>query len=478
MLPVRAHQWWSYKLAPLFAVSLLATNLALLPPAVALPRLVACLFLTGLAVGSYGFFVNDLFDIDLDRDAGRRNAASRVPRGLRLPICGVLVVGTFVPTLWVPFGAPGYLLITLELLVVTIYSAPPLRLKTRGMAGVVADALGAHLLPALFLLACFSRETHLIGSWAGATLLMGTTLWSTGLGVRGIVTHQLMDAPDDERQSTATFVTAGGAQAANALLRQAYPFEIVGVVLTAVATAARAPQVATALGLYSILEGLKKLWLGWQHRLGREPYALEISHRPLWNNYYYELWLPVAAVISLALHETTYAILLPAFVIAFYPNVRAQVADLGVLGVEIVLRLRAFRATRGWALDVDVGCKAVLSTGRVFELAVHRTTGDPWVVRLRRHVGRVTSGQAFEVSFAARAPTAPAILYVAVTRAQPPWDNLGIYERCELDSSWRHYRISGHLGAGAEKAYCVVFAGAGATVALLERPRISRRGRG
>ena len=97
----------------------------------------------------------------------------------------------------------------------TLYSVPPVRLKIRGLWGVIADACGGQLLPTLWTAACVSRGFGVPVGWLA--LLGG---WAFVLGLRGILSHQLRDLQADRASAVDTFVVRIGAQRTQKLLRR------------------------------------------------------------------------------------------------------------------------------------------------------------------------------------------------------------------------------------------------------------------
>jgi hypothetical protein len=96
------------------------------------------------------------------------------------------------------------------------YSVPPLRLKARGFAGILMDAIGSSMLPCILavLLASDLKAEKEIALWMGAV-----ALWSLMFGMRGIVWHQIADWKNDHAAKTPTFVVKEGPQRASQLTR-------------------------------------------------------------------------------------------------------------------------------------------------------------------------------------------------------------------------------------------------------------------
>ena len=199
--PLRADTWWEHKLSPILATIYATAVLARIPfsalwpvVALALPALIVC--------ASYVSILNDLTDAKDDQASGKPNrwqGKSRIYPALLLAAC-VAAGGGFL-FFWRKdtFLFCAYLFCWLAF---TLYSAPPFRFKVRGIWGVLADASGAHLFPALFAVLLVYHWNR-IGAPAEWTILIA--LWSFAAGIRGILWHQLQDAGNDRKVGLRTF---------------------------------------------------------------------------------------------------------------------------------------------------------------------------------------------------------------------------------------------------------------------------------
>jgi 4-hydroxybenzoate polyprenyltransferase len=152
----------------------------------------------------YGYLVNDLADIELDRQHGKSNAFQEVSRGQAVLVTlAVLVVGSLfgLPFLFRPWFAIVWLL---WVLMASAYSMPPLRLKERELAGLAATIVAQQTLPTALLFAAFGQLT----SW-GALIFI---LFSTARGISSDMGHQMRDASHDAQTGTGTFAVRHGSK--------------------------------------------------------------------------------------------------------------------------------------------------------------------------------------------------------------------------------------------------------------------------
>lgn len=167
-----------------------------------------------IVCASYVSILNDLTDAEDDRASGKPSRWRGEPRiypVLLLAAClaaggGFLIVWRKDPLLFYSY--------VLCWIAFTLYSAPPFRLKSRGIWGVLADASGAHLFPTLFavVLVYHWNRTQATAGWT-----VFVALWSLAAGVRGILWHQIEDAANDRMIGLRTFVFLHGTKAAERL---------------------------------------------------------------------------------------------------------------------------------------------------------------------------------------------------------------------------------------------------------------------
>ena len=210
--PFRADCWWEHKLSPILATVYATAALS----RISFPSLwpVVVLALLALIVcASYVSVLNDLTDAADDQASGKPRRWKGEFRIYPALLLACVAAGSGFLIIWRKDTALfcAYLLCWLAF---TLYSAPPFRLKARGIWGVLADASGAHLFPTLFAVVLLYHWYRTEGS-AGWIILIA--LWSFAAGVRGILWHQLADADNDRKIGLRTFTFIHGAKAAERL---------------------------------------------------------------------------------------------------------------------------------------------------------------------------------------------------------------------------------------------------------------------
>jgi len=240
------------------------------------------LFALFAAVSSaYGYLVNDLGDMEIDRQQGKRNAFAHWPR--RRAVWFIVGLAVLDGMLALPFaGQPWFLALWLTWLALgTAYSLPPLRLKERGSIGLVAPALAQQAFPVLIAFAAFGRLGRLdVWLFTGYALSKGLSL---------ILLHQRLDLVGDKMTQTRTFAAQRGERAVTLAAFAALELEkalLWGPLLLAVQVApawflgGQAINPAWPLALLYLpihLASLAEGWHGWRTGQLRDPYHGPIS---------------------------------------------------------------------------------------------------------------------------------------------------------------------------------------------------------
>ena len=283
----RAGEWWGYKVAAVLATGYATAGLLNQPLWPLAPHLL--LLMVSLTAGAiYVSVLNDWTDRADDRVAGKTNRLAHKSTLFVRTILGLcLVAGVSFGVYFWQLNPLSSLLYAGSWVVYSLYSVPPVRLKTRGLAGVLADALGAHLFPHLLVVS-------LIGQWSGQSIPLlwwGTVgSWSLACGIRNILKHQLGDAAADERAGVQTLVIQWGARRAYRLgAWVAFPIEVVALSGLLLMLGQGWPILLVLA--YLSLELLRARF--WQIR----PVVLNPNQRILFDEYY-TLFFPLALLLT------------------------------------------------------------------------------------------------------------------------------------------------------------------------------------
>ncbi len=325
-LLIRPRAWWYNKvpLSVLLVFFLLAGN-PFSPFGI-----VTLIGVVGVVCGvaNYGYALNELFDLEEDRRAGRNNsAAGRTGGEMWTIIAGSAAFAVAVAGL---LGHLTAVVLTLAALLLPLtYSVPPFRTKERGWIGVLSDALAAHVFPAALALTVMTKLSLPTQGSAVQTAILG---WAFATGLRGILSHQLHD---DKRDLSAGLMTVAHRYGHDCLsffvVCFVLPVEI-GFLLAAVFLLPGHPAMTLAAVSFCMIE-VARFWLG------RQPlYRFTTwwkGYIPFSDEGFYKVWGPLALGIDLSFSSPLYAPLLPLFVGLFWPRIQTEWSQMRVLRLEL-----------------------------------------------------------------------------------------------------------------------------------------------
>jgi 4-hydroxybenzoate polyprenyltransferase len=310
---IRAAEWWGYKFAPIFAIAY-ATVYTLRVPLLSLWPLFVLALAALAPCAAYVSVINDLTDLNDDLASGKVNRLVGKSRAFVTSVLACSVLSGLAVAIYLR-SEP--LLLSLYLgawTAFTFYSLPPIRLKRRGVFGLLADAAGAHLFPTLFAVClvyrwCLQPIDRL---WFAAV-----AVWSLTFGVRGILWHQLTDIDNDEKIGLRTFARRHRLTRLRMLGDfVVFPTELCALAVIVWRVNSHIPL--AALFIYALLEFARaNLW-----RVN----LIVVVPKPKFQILmleYYELFFPLAVVLSSSMRYSADAIMAAAH-IALFPRRPAQ----------------------------------------------------------------------------------------------------------------------------------------------------------
>lgn len=317
---IRASNWWLYKIPPLLSIAYAEILLMELPAIQSIVTGLALLFSIS-SLFAYGHVVNDIFDIEVDRKAGKSNAMAQFLPWQRFLFCLLFVVTGFAVPILMKFGTLAIILLAINYLLPTLYSAPPLRLKERGIWGILSDAAGAHLVPTLFVATTF-LHLNTPPQPNALTFSIVAAAWAFFAGVRGILLHQLWDRDNDLNAGISTFVTQFQPESVRLWInRLVFPCEIILFSGLAVVLSGFSPWFLGFFIVY-VLITLTKLNLT-QIPINPSPSVGQniIPHD------LYEVWLPLALTILLVTRNPVFLIFFGLTLVLFYPSIKIRAME-------------------------------------------------------------------------------------------------------------------------------------------------------
>ena len=260
-----------------------------------------------VATGVFVRFYNDIFDRQADALSGKFNLAQQLPRRWWLPVLLLSSGSIVLLLLWADAPWYSWWLLALQHLLYILYSTPPVRLKERAWAGILADAGYGHAVPAMIALTfALGRDGQDPGAYGLLILLAGGL--QLVAGINNIFYHQLTDYDNDRRAGSRTMAVRRGPRLLQVTgARITLPLETLLLVGLLVYAARLLAQPALLM-----LVVLALLFVGKAYR-DEQPSLLLL--RPL---AIHDTWLPLSWLLLLALGDGRYWLLLPAQLAVFY----------------------------------------------------------------------------------------------------------------------------------------------------------------
>lgn len=321
---IRANKWWSVippQILGWIYFCLLATH----SPVTLHWQNHVAFFVSLISISTFGYLLNDFFDVEADKVAGKKNALAEFSIYIRLLFVilalGMGIVAWFFIT---PFRPGATALLALQIIALAAYSAPPLRLKEKNMAGILTDAFYGHINPVFIAITAY-WVGYSQSNMAGLSLLALLFLCTTLKGIRNILLHQLDDRRKDRLSDIKTFVTQNGALFTLYFINNLLPFEILFTVLLVVLISYFFPPFFLSLLLFAVFTYLK--FSGWKlSYLPKRQLKFKFLH---FINDYYEGWIPVFFLILLSVGDNRFLIVLllhlvlfPTFIIKLWEGIK------------------------------------------------------------------------------------------------------------------------------------------------------------
>jgi 4-hydroxybenzoate polyprenyltransferase len=324
---LKAEKWWNNKGTPVLGVAyfLLAEGYHTVPLLQAVETM-AAFIAAFVGVAGFGHVVNDLCDLELDRKSQKSNSMEGRSRWQIAALILALLALSWSPWLVLPANGWNLRFIGLQLLLLTIYAAPPLRLKARPVPGVITDALYAYTVPVLITWTTWSYLTPMAPR---PYVLAALVMWSVFAGLKGILNHQYQDAEGDAAFGVETFATRyGRRQTLWLLARAVVPAEAACFALMTAALASEYPLYLGGVTLYLCWRCFQLAWM-WDEpvdvpwRLSSEQSVTLYGYQLLGE--FYVGWFPVFMLVALCYRSPAYLLLAAAHLALFRTGVRELV---------------------------------------------------------------------------------------------------------------------------------------------------------
>jgi 4-hydroxybenzoate polyprenyltransferase len=316
---LRIQLWWNHIIPPIIAsIYFVIWYADFYEPILWLNILLFISFLFGCA--GFGYFINDVFDIEVDYLAGKSNSASGIGMIAMLTIgCGLLFIG-LVPWIWLPHGIFSIGLVSLLIMCLVIYSVPPMRFKERGFLGLICDVHYGHIFPVFIAVNTFGVIYAV--QWPSG-FFHGTLLYFLLFtkGLRNILCHQVADIHNDRIAGIDTFTTSLGIQKISSHINLVLAIEFILLILLLTSHSA---ILLLSFVIFILVNTI--LVISW------DTFKLKVDERftKLWFilNDFYEEWLPFFLLMMVVVKYPRLWWLLPLHVLLFRQSIVNMILDI------------------------------------------------------------------------------------------------------------------------------------------------------
>jgi len=166
---------------------------------------------------TYGYLINDLGDIELDKLHGKDNTFKDDTKIKSFLIVLLFLMLSIISSL--PFTDNPFFLILFIcwLCIATAYSVKPFRLKKRGKVGLIFVVIAQRVLPALLIFSAFKHY-----EWIDVLVF---TFYIFFRGLSSDLNHQLEDFQKDAGTETGTYAVKAGLEKAHKIFRLSLEIE-------------------------------------------------------------------------------------------------------------------------------------------------------------------------------------------------------------------------------------------------------------
>lgn len=276
-----------------------------------------------IGIGGIGYLFNDYNDIEQDQLIGKQNIFNVFAKDKIAILSFISLFFATIPWFFLPFTRVSLLLIFLEFFLFYAYAFKPFRWKENAILGVLSDAFYAHILPALLAIYTFSRFSTHSHFEVTTVLLFILVLWLLLFGVRNIFNHQIEDLHNDIKTNIKTSIQEIGELRMKKLICYVLvPLEFLCFILLQFLLPSPIVYITIPYFIYCLAYFFKKYKIDkypfFEKENWRSNAVFSFLNGNLLNEYYEKYW-PIVLILSFALQDMRYFLLLAFHLLFFMP---------------------------------------------------------------------------------------------------------------------------------------------------------------
>ena len=156
---IRSNHWWAFKAAPILGFAYLYFSFFEFPFS---EKLIIFLLsaMTIIGVAGFGYVINDIYDVEVDKKAGKKNPFEGQSTAFILLVVVILVFIALFPWLFLKSSWSIWIALGFQALLYFLYAHPLIRHKEKSIWGTICDALYGHAVP--IIIACLTYQQYLV----------------------------------------------------------------------------------------------------------------------------------------------------------------------------------------------------------------------------------------------------------------------------------------------------------------------------
>lgn len=322
LLAIRIKDWWYAIIAPVIAFYFIGLQYSENPLELNHIYKAFYLLLLSMGVASFGFYLNEWTDIEEDIKAGKNNHVAGFTKIKAFLTFLFIITFTLITTY--PFWQYkiAIVLFAIQILLLCIYSCPPIRLKRSPYIALFLDSLYSGTI--FFIIALLYSNAIITNK-----LILFTIVFGICRGLRNIIFHIDKDIVVDQKAGQKTIAHLTSSQKLYRLQSYLFIPEMISLLIIIYPT--------SIYTFYILLLGVVILLvkINYYHF-----YVLkEITKKKKWLaeiNTLYEVWLPIAVIIGTIYVWGAKAIFLSCvFIVLLFPNTYIVFHELYLLMLNI-----------------------------------------------------------------------------------------------------------------------------------------------
>lgn len=271
-------------------------------------QLFSMVLVTTFGFASLGYFINDYFDRETDKIAGKSNRLSSVSPLQQILLLIASLAISFLPWFFLPTDKISWLLILLELAFFLLYSLPFPRLKGIPFISGIIDSCYAYVI--FFLLIFHTYALHSHQTFQPFVIFFGLGIFF--IGFRNITIHHLNDITNDMRSGIVTLPQKIGIPKTDFLIKILLFLEIILVLYSSFLIANEHHYFFCWLILYVLILAIKLYQtVLLSNSIEKFRHLTDVA---------YQLWFPLITLILTFTTDWRWVFIFPLHVIVLVPS--------------------------------------------------------------------------------------------------------------------------------------------------------------